>query len=79
MIYRFGGVHPDEEMNWKVYAIAMLLFNGLGLLVVYLLQRIQGVLPLNPQGFGAVSPDSSWISAWLPPSTSSRAWRKPAA
>jgi K+-transporting ATPase ATPase A chain len=63
LIYRFGGVHPDEEMNWKVYAIAMLLFNGLGLLVVYLLQRIQGVLPLNPQGFGAVSPDSSWNTA----------------
>jgi potassium-transporting ATPase potassium-binding subunit len=63
LIYRLSGVHPDEEMNWKVYAIAMLLFNVIGLLVVYALQRLQGFLPLNPQGFGAVSPDSSWNTA----------------
>ncbi len=63
LIYRLSGIHPDEEMNWKVYAIAMLLFNGLGLLVVYALQRLQGFLPLNPQGFGAVSPDSAWNTA----------------
>ncbi len=62
-IYRLSGVHPDEEMDWKVYAIAMLLFNVLGLLVVYLLQRLQGFLPLNPQGFGGVSPNSSWNTA----------------
>ena len=63
LIYRLCGVHPDEEMNWKVYALAMVLFNGLGLIVVYALQRLQGFLPLNPQGFGAVSPDSSWNTA----------------
>jgi K+-transporting ATPase ATPase A chain len=63
LIYRLCGVHPDEEMNWKVYAIAMMLFNVLGLLAVYALQRLQGFLPLNPQGFGAVSPDSSWNTA----------------
>jgi K+-transporting ATPase ATPase A chain len=63
LVYRLSGVHPDEEMNWKVYAFAMLFFNGLGLLVVYALQRLQGFLPLNPQGFGAVSPDSSWNTA----------------
>jgi potassium-transporting ATPase potassium-binding subunit len=63
LVYRLSGVHPDEEMNWKVYAFAMLLFNGLGLLVVYALQRLQGFLPLNPQGFSAVSPDSSWNTA----------------
>ncbi len=63
LIYRLCGVRPEEEMNWKVYAIAMMLFNGLGLLVVYALQRLQGFLPLNPQGFGAVSPDSSWNTA----------------
>ena len=50
-------------MNWKTYAVAMLLFNLFGLIVVYLLQRVQGVLPLNPQGFGAVSPDSSFNTA----------------
>ncbi|HEY5157991.1 MAG TPA: potassium-transporting ATPase subunit KdpA, partial [Anaerolineales bacterium] len=54
LIYRLCGVRPDDEMNWKVYAVAMLLFNGLGLIVVYALQRLQGFLPLNPQGFGAV-------------------------
>jgi len=60
LIYRLGGIKPEEEMNWKVYAFAMLLFNGAGLLAVYGLQRLQGSLPLNPQGFGAVAPDSAW-------------------
>ena len=63
LIYRLSGVQPDQEMNWKVYALAMLLFNGLGLLAVYAFQRLQGYLPFNPQGFGAVSPDSSWNTA----------------
>jgi K+-transporting ATPase ATPase A chain len=63
LLYRLSGVRPDEEMNWKNYAIAMLLFNMLGLFAVYLLQRVQGWLPLNPQGFGAVSPDSSFNTA----------------
>jgi len=63
LIYRLCGVKPDEEMNWKIYAIAMLLFNVLGILMVYALQRLQAFLPLNPQGFGAVSPDSSWNTA----------------
>ncbi len=63
LIYRLGGVRADEEMNWKVYAIALMVFNVLGLLAVYALQRLQGFLPLNPQGFSAVSPDSSWNTA----------------
>ena len=62
-IYRISGVNPEEDMNWKVYAVAMLVFNILGLIVVYLLQRLQGFLPLNPQGLGAVTPDSSWNTA----------------
>jgi len=62
-IYRLSGVKPDEDMNWKTYAIAVMLFNVLGLLVVYTMQRLQGVLPLNPQGLGAVTPDSSWNTA----------------
>jgi potassium-transporting ATPase potassium-binding subunit len=62
-IYGFAGVKADDEMGWKTYAVAMLLFNMLGLLVVYGLQRLQGMLPLNPQGLGAVSPDSSWNTA----------------
>src|SRR5712691_4394400 len=63
LIYRLSGIHPGDEMGWKTYAIAMLLFNFLGLLVVYGLQRLQGVLPLNPQGLGAVTPDSSFNTA----------------
>jgi K+-transporting ATPase ATPase A chain len=63
LIYRLSGVNPEEEMNWKVYAIAVMLFNGLGLIAVYGLQRLQAFLPLNPQAFGAVSPDSSWNTA----------------
>src|SRR5207247_2217293 len=54
---------PAEEMGWKTYAATMLLFNLAGLLAVYGLQRVQGVLPLNPQQFGAVSPDSSFNTA----------------
>ena len=63
LVYRLAGTSPDQEMDWKVYAFAMLLFNVLGLLVVYALQRLQGFLPLNPQGFGAVSPASAWNTA----------------
>jgi len=62
-IYRLAGVQPSVESNWKRYTLALLLFNFIGLVVVYLLQRLQGVLPLNPQGFAAVSPDSSFNTA----------------
>jgi K+-transporting ATPase ATPase A chain len=62
-IYRLSGVKPEEEMNWKTYAIAAMIFNFFGLLAVYGLQRFQAVLPLNPQGLGAVTPDSSWNTA----------------
>ena len=60
-VYRVSGVDPKTEMDWKVYAIAMLIFNAFGLLLVYILQRLQGVLPLNPQGLGAITPDLSGI------------------
>jgi potassium-transporting ATPase potassium-binding subunit len=63
LIYRLSGVRSSEEMGWKTYALAMLAFNLAGLLAVYLFQRIQGVLPLNPQGLGALSPDSSFNTA----------------
>jgi len=61
--YWLFGVKPNSEMNWKSYAIGMLLFNMLGMLVVYALQRLQGWLPMNPQEFTAVSPDSSFNTA----------------
>ncbi|HEX7664958.1 MAG TPA: potassium-transporting ATPase subunit KdpA [Polyangiaceae bacterium] len=62
-IYKVIGTSVDEEMPWTTYATAMLLFNGAGLLVVYLLQRLQGSLPLNPQGLGAVEPSLAFDTA----------------
>jgi K+-transporting ATPase ATPase A chain len=63
VIYRLAGINPGDEMNWKVYTLTMLLFNLLGFLFLYLLQRIQGFLPLNPQGMTAVPPDLSLNTA----------------
>jgi len=61
--YRLAGVKPDEGMHWKQYAFALLLFSFLGALAAYALQRLQGLLPLNPQGMAAVSPDSAFNTA----------------
>jgi K+-transporting ATPase ATPase A chain len=63
MVYRLAGVSEDREANWKQYLLGVLLVNFVGFVMVYLLQRLQGVLPLNPQSFGAVSPDSSFNTA----------------
>jgi K+-transporting ATPase ATPase A chain len=63
LIYRVSGIREGDDMNWKTYAVAMMLFNVLGLLVVYALQRLQAALPLNPQSLGPVTPDSSWNTA----------------
>src|SRR5450759_276892 len=57
LTYRLAGIHPDEEMDWKVYAATVLLFSVVGLIFLYLLQRLQGFLPLNPLGMTAVAPD----------------------
>ncbi len=62
-IYRLAGVSPDQEMDWKMYALAMLVFNFLGLAIVYIVQRVQGLLPLNPAGLGAVAPDGAYNTA----------------
>ena len=48
LIYRLGGVDPEREQHWTAYTVGMLLFNLAGCLAVYLLQRLQGRLPLNP-------------------------------
>ncbi|MGN6627629.1 MAG: potassium-transporting ATPase subunit KdpA, partial [Tepidisphaeraceae bacterium] len=63
LIYRLCGVHEKDEMGWKAYAASMLVFNLLGILAVYALQRLQLTLPLNPQGIGAVAPDLSFNTA----------------
>ncbi|MGA8863944.1 MAG: potassium-transporting ATPase subunit KdpA [Gallionella sp.] len=63
VFYRLCGVDSKQEMRWTRYALAMLWFALLSVLVVYAMQRLQGMLPLNPQGFGAVTPDSSFNTA----------------
>ncbi len=63
LIYRVCGVRPDEEMDWKVYALAVLLFSAVSILVLYLQQRTQQWFPFNPQKLGAVSTDSSLNTA----------------
>jgi K+-transporting ATPase ATPase A chain len=63
LLYRISGVSADEDMSWKRYAVAMLVFNVAGLIVVYALQRLQQWLPLNPQGMSSVSADSAMNTA----------------
>lgn len=63
LIYRICGIDPKKDMSWKNYALAMLLFNAVGLLAVYALQRFQAQLPMNPMHLPAVTPDSSFNTA----------------
>jgi K+-transporting ATPase ATPase A chain len=63
LIYRVTGVDETREMRWTQYAVAMLLFSVVSMLVLYLLQRTQHLLPWNPQGFGAVPPDLAFNTA----------------
>ncbi|MBS0417425.1 MAG: potassium-transporting ATPase subunit KdpA [Proteobacteria bacterium] len=62
-VYRLCGIDPDAQMSWRQYAVALLIFNTLGVLCLYALQRFQAWLPLNPQQFANVSPDSSFNTA----------------
>lgn len=63
LFYRLSGVRPDEEMPFSRYAAAVLIFNFLGMLVVYGLQRLQAFLPMNPAGFGAVPSEVAFNTA----------------
>ncbi|HVM33584.1 MAG TPA: potassium-transporting ATPase subunit KdpA [bacterium] len=63
MIYRVGGVKPGEPMDWKAYALALLVFNAVGGLILYLILRLQNWLPLNPAGQPSVPPDLSFNTA----------------
>jgi K+-transporting ATPase ATPase A chain len=56
LLYRLTGVDENHEMRWTEYAVAMLLFSVISMLLLYLIERLQGLLPFNPQQFGAVSP-----------------------
>ncbi|WP_250507329.1 potassium-transporting ATPase subunit KdpA [Caballeronia sp. GAFFF3] len=63
MLYRIAGVDPESEMSWKHYALAVMLFNVLGALVLYALLRLQGTLPANPQGMAGMTPDAAFNTA----------------
>ncbi len=63
LFYRICGIKPEEEMSWKKYAGVVLLFSAAGFLFLYALQRLQGMLLLNPQKFPAMSPDLSFNTA----------------
>jgi len=63
LLYRIAGVDSSTEMSWKHYAIATIAFNVLGMLFLYLLLRIQGWLPGNPQAFGPMSVDGAFNTA----------------
>ena len=62
-LLRACGARPEQGQGWRGYAVSLLLFNAIGVVAVFALQRLQGVLPLNPAGFGAVSLDSAFNTA----------------
>jgi potassium-transporting ATPase potassium-binding subunit len=61
--YRLMGVRPDQEQTWRQYTWAMLLFSLVSCVFTYVILRLQNFLPLNPQGFGALSPDLAFNTA----------------
>ncbi|AUT68901.1 potassium-transporting ATPase subunit KdpA [Paraburkholderia hospita] len=63
LLYRLAGVDPEQEMSWKHYAIATLAFNLLGVAFLYVLLRVQGLLPGNPQQFSAMTVDGAFNTA----------------
>lgn len=62
-VYKVMRVKKDEQMNWKKYAVSVLIFSGIGLIFLFLLQILQGVLPGNPQGISGVKWDLSFNTA----------------
>jgi potassium-transporting ATPase potassium-binding subunit len=63
LLYRMTLVDEEHEMRWTEYAFAMLMFSGVSMLVLYLIERTQQMLPLNPQKFAAVAPDLAFNTA----------------
>src|SRR4051812_10886029 len=60
LIYKVSGVNAKDEMNWRQYAYALLGFSAVSALITYGFERLQGILPWNPQHLGAVGPDLAW-------------------
>jgi K+-transporting ATPase ATPase A chain len=63
VFYGASGIKPNKEQSWRDYALAMLAFNAVGFVALYVLMRLQIVLPLNPQGFSGVAPDLAFNTA----------------
>ena len=63
LLYRLFGLDPKKEQDWIQYTVSMLAFSLVGLLFTYAILRLQHLLPLNPQGFGPVSPDLAFNTA----------------
>ena len=63
VIYRITGVDESAEMRWREYTIAMLLFSGVTMILLYGIERAQRILPLNPQKFAGIAPDLAWGTA----------------
>jgi K+-transporting ATPase ATPase A chain len=61
--YRFSGIDPEEDQSWRRYAVHMLIFNAVLILLTYVLLRAQALLPLNPLGYGALSENLSFNTA----------------
>ena len=63
LIYRLSGINPETSMPWKTYAVAVVIFNIIGIVVVYAIQRLQPHLPLNPMSMPPVTPDLAFNTA----------------
>jgi len=63
LLYKLTRVQPDEEMRWTEYTVAMLIFSAATLLLTYFIERVQHILPLNPQHLANVAPDLAWNTA----------------
>lgn len=63
LIYRLSGIDCEKEQSWRQYAVSLSVFSLVGLLFTYAILRLQHILPLNPQGFGPLSPDLAYNTA----------------
>ena len=63
VLYRVTGVHPEDEMHWSEYLVSMLAFSAATALLTYVVERLQAVLPWNPQKLAGVAPDLAWNTA----------------
>jgi len=63
LLYRLCGIDETREQSWQAYTLAMLVFSAIGVLLTYAIQRVQHLLPLNPDKLGAVAPDLAWNTA----------------